>query len=51
MSTVNSGLGPIESDTLGFTLIHEHVMIAPSGMSRHYPDLLGPTEKSGRSRA
>ena len=45
MSTVNSVLGPIESDKLGFTLIHEHVMIAPSGMSRHYPDLLGPNRE------
>ncbi|MFL2526363.1 MAG: hypothetical protein ACJ0Q3_02630 [Candidatus Azotimanducaceae bacterium] len=45
MATVNSVLGPIEHDQLGFTLIHEHVMIAPSGMSRHYPDLLGPNRE------
>ena len=40
MSTVNSVLGPIEPAEMGFTLIHEHVMIAPSGLSRHYLSLI-----------
>ena len=41
MTTINSVLGPIDSADLGFTLMHEHVMVAASGLSRHYPDLLG----------
>lgn len=42
MDTINSVLGPIGGDDLGFTLMHEHVMVAASGLSRHYPNLLGP---------
>jgi phosphotriesterase-related protein len=41
MTTINSVLGPIESSDLGFTLMHEHVMVAASGLSKSYPDLLG----------
>jgi len=39
---INSVTGPIEADQLGFTLMHEHVMVSASGMYRSYPDLLGP---------
>ena len=42
MATINSVLGEIDSKDLGFTLMHEHVMVAASGLSTHYPDLLGP---------
>ncbi len=45
MTTINSVLGPIDSSQLGFTLMHEHVMIAASGLSTHYPDLLGPNKE------
>jgi phosphotriesterase-related protein len=45
MATINSVLGPIEGKDLGFTLMHEHVMVAASGLSRHYPDLLGPNRE------
>jgi len=38
---VNSVLGPISGDQLGFTLMHEHVMVAASGLYDAYPDLLG----------
>ncbi len=38
---INSVTGPIEADQLGFTLMHEHVMVSASGMYRSYPDLLG----------
>ncbi|HBK18129.1 MAG TPA: phosphotriesterase-related protein, partial [Gammaproteobacteria bacterium] len=41
MATINSVLGPLDSKDLGFTLMHEHVMVAASGLSTHYPDLLG----------
>ena len=39
---INSVTGPISEDDLGFTLMHEHVMVSASGMYRSYPDLLGP---------
>ncbi len=38
---INSVTGPIAADALGFTLMHEHVMVSASGMYRSYPDLLG----------
>lgn len=38
---VNSVIGPISGDQLGFTLMHEHVMVAASGLYDAYPDLLG----------
>ena len=45
MTTINSVLGPIDSSDLGFTLMHEHVMVAASGLSKSYPDLLGPNRE------
>ncbi len=43
--TINSVTGPIAPDQLGFTLMHEHVMVSASGMYRSYPDLLGPNRE------
>jgi len=40
-ATVQSVLGPLRPDQLGFTLMHEHVMVAASGLYQAYPDLLG----------
>jgi len=40
-ASVNTVLGPIAPSQLGFTLMHEHVMVAASGMYQAYPDLLG----------
>lgn len=37
--TVN---GPIDTSQLGFTLMHEHVLISASGLYARYPALLGP---------
>ena len=45
MTQIDSVLGPIESSDLGFTLMHEHVMVAASGLSKSYPDLLGPNRE------
>ncbi|MCY3811430.1 MAG: phosphotriesterase-related protein [Gammaproteobacteria bacterium] len=42
---INSVTGPISEDDLGFTLMHEHVMVSASGMYRSYPDLLGPNRE------
>ncbi|MCZ6657842.1 MAG: phosphotriesterase-related protein [Gammaproteobacteria bacterium] len=41
MSQINGVLGQIDPDDLGFTLMHEHVMVCASGLLDSYPDLLG----------
>jgi phosphotriesterase-related protein len=41
MATITGVLGPIEGSDLGFTLMHEHVMVCASGLLTSYPDLLG----------
>lgn len=42
MTKINSVLGPLDSSELGYTLMHEHIMVAPAGVYRDYPELLGP---------
>jgi len=39
--TINTVLGPVAPEALGFTLVHEHVLVAASGLYQSYPDLLG----------
>lgn len=40
MASVNTVLGPMDTADLGFTLMHEHVLSAFSGVYRDYPELL-----------
>jgi phosphotriesterase-related protein len=40
MSIINSVLGPIHTQDLGFTLMHEHVM-SQGFVARNYPELFG----------
>ena len=42
MTTINTVTGPMDSADLGFTLMHEHIMVAASGVHQDYPELLGP---------
>ena len=51
MREVNSVLGPLKGQDLGFTLMHEHVMVAASGLIDHYPDLLGPDREDRAIKA
>ena len=37
MSQVNTVLGPVDSDDLGFTLSHEHVTLGAAGAAATYP--------------
>ena len=46
MGSITGVLGPIEGADLGFTLMHEHVMVCASGLRAHYPDLLGPDQEA-----
>ena len=41
MKKINTVLGPISPKDLGFTLMHEHVIIGGSGLYGSYPDLFG----------
>ncbi len=41
MDTVNTVLGPLDIDDLGFTLMHEHVIASAAGIPQDYPELLG----------
>lgn len=41
MNTVNSVLGPLSTDNLGFALMHEHVIVSAAGIPQDYPELLG----------
>ena len=41
VATINTVLGPIAPSQLGFTLMHEHVVVCASGLYESYPDLLG----------
>lgn len=38
MATVNGVLGPIETEDLGFTLMHEHILVANWSMRHCFPD-------------
>jgi phosphotriesterase-related protein len=40
MSTVNTVLGPVETEELGFTLSHEHLATNAAGILRTYPELI-----------
>ncbi len=41
MTKVNTVLGSINTSTLGFTLMHEHLMVSSAGIPQNYPKLLG----------
>ncbi len=41
MTTINSVLGPLDTAELGFTLMHEHLMVSSAGISQNYVELLG----------
>jgi predicted metal-dependent phosphotriesterase family hydrolase len=41
MASINTVLGPLDVEKLGFTLMHEHVAIASAGVRQTYPELYG----------
>jgi len=45
MATVNSVLGPLDTDDLGFTLTHEHLFTASAGIQRTFPELFGDFDR------
>ena len=49
MNMINTVTGPINSEDLGFTLMHEHVMVSAPNMYRTFPDLFGPENREQRA--
>ena len=41
MTTINSVLGSLDTANLGFTLMHEHLIVASAGIPQNYTELLG----------
>ena len=41
MTTINSVLGPLDTADLGFTLMHEHLVVSSAGITQNYAELLG----------
>ena len=41
MTTINSVLGPVDTAELGFTLMHEHLIVSSAGIPQNYAELLG----------
>jgi predicted metal-dependent phosphotriesterase family hydrolase len=41
MASINTVLGPLDVEKLGFTLMHGHVAIASAGVRQSYPELYG----------
>lgn len=41
MTKVNTVLGLLDTDKLGFTLMHEHIISGPGGLYREYPGIFG----------
>jgi len=41
MPMINSVTGPLSPDALGFTLMHEHLILASAGVTYNYPEFLG----------
>ena len=42
MTMINSVLGPLDTAKLGFTLMHEHLIVASASIPQDYAELLGP---------
>ncbi|MBI2859065.1 MAG: phosphotriesterase-related protein [Chloroflexi bacterium] len=40
MATVNTVLGPLDTTRLGFTLMHEHLVLSSAGIPQNYPEVL-----------
>ncbi|MBI2885925.1 MAG: phosphotriesterase-related protein [Chloroflexi bacterium] len=58
MALINSVLGPLDTADLGYTLSHEHVLVASAGIQHTYPEFIdrqGSIEKAveqlGQARA
>ena len=51
MPTVNSVLGPVDVNDLGFTLMHEHVLNSSAGIPQTFPELVDRDQAIARGIA
>jgi phosphotriesterase-related protein len=51
MPTVNTVLGPVDVNDLGFTLMHEHVVNSSAGIPQAFPELVDKREAIARGVA
>lgn len=49
MATIQSATGPLDTADLGFTLMHEHVIVRSPGMFENWPHLFNREEALARS--
>jgi len=49
VNAVNTVTGPIGPEEIGFTLMHEHVMVSAPNLYRSFPGLFGPPERESRA--
>ncbi|MCB1740104.1 MAG: phosphotriesterase-related protein [Gammaproteobacteria bacterium] len=49
MTSINTVTGPIAADQLGFTLMHEHIMVSAPNLYRSHPALFGPEDRESRA--
>ena len=51
MATVNTVTGPVETGDLGFTLMHEHVIVKSPGVAENFPSVWNRAEEIERAVA
>jgi phosphotriesterase-related protein len=51
MATVNTVTGPVDSSELGFTLMHEHVVVKSAGVVENFPSVWNRAEEIERAVA
>ena len=49
MATVNTVTGPVETSDLGFTLMHEHVVVKSPGVAENFPSVWNRAEEIERA--
>jgi phosphotriesterase-related protein len=49
MATVNTVTGPVETSDLGFTLMHEHVVVKSAGLVEEFPSVWNRAEEMERA--
>ncbi len=51
MPTVNTVAGPVDTGDLGFTLMHEHILVHSPGVAQNFPVMDRAAELAAPSRS
>ena len=49
MATVNTVLGPVDSEELGYTLAHEHILVNSAGIQQTFPEFINRKDSIDKS--